>query len=925
MQSLTAAFETPLAEHTPCPFWFWNGDLDADEIRRQIDLMVAKGIRAFVLHARHGLKIEYLSEAWFEACAVALAKASDLGMKVWIYDEYNWPSGYAGGRVLARDPEYVARNLVVQRLYVEGPTAGNLSLERSGEVIAVAACRLEAVEPRFGDSLEVRNREPEPHRWTDTSLHAHTYAAGAPAVLGRPTPEGTLRLDLPEGRWCVFVARQHATDWNAAYSTNRYPDLINGTAVDAFIAETHEQYYRRFASQFGRTILGFFVDEPGFYNNFWDRNVGSVPWTSDFTREFEQRRGYDIREWFPVLWEHLGERTEQVRFDYWKTVGELLQERFFGKLGCWCEAHGVGLTGHLHWEEWLMTMTRHSVNPFEALASLHVPGVDKIDEVTDKLSEKLVASVAHLTGRQRVLSETFANIGWKLAPPYMKRMIDAQYVRGVNWLSCHAFYYSIEGFRQRECPPSEFFQNPWWGHSRPLWDYVSRLSAVMSSGQHVAAVAIYYPIDQAWVGMTPAAPGPFSGQVWEVWQLPSQELPVQRADVTMIRIGLSLLAHQYDFDLVDHTNLRRANTVEGRLRIGSQSYAAVIVPPVDVLAADVLSRLLALAAAGGTVIFVDRLAERVVNGDVPSDWPELRRQLRAMAQPGVLSLGRGAIGFVPWGVDAVARLLRLRLEPDVEVWLDEDQMITSDLNRGGMLRETRIQPLRSALRYIHRCTGGDDIYFVVNESDRRFTAHMRLVGGPTAEEWFPVSGERRGLPAAALGDGRLMLTLTFGPWESHLIVLGRGGAPEPPPWKVVQETCLTAWTLWLNGRVWEGPLCSWNELGASWYSGDGEYRATFQLAEPMRATTRILLDLGDVLETAEVAVNGKTVGALAWSPYRVDITDAVRCGVNALTVTVANTNANAFEHFERPSGLMGPVRLLTMTTETARESPEAPS
>ena len=43
------------------PFWFWNGRLDPDEIRRQIGEMAAQGVRGFFIHSRQGLHQPYLS------------------------------------------------------------------------------------------------------------------------------------------------------------------------------------------------------------------------------------------------------------------------------------------------------------------------------------------------------------------------------------------------------------------------------------------------------------------------------------------------------------------------------------------------------------------------------------------------------------------------------------------------------------------------------------------------------------------------------------------------------------------------------------------------------------------------------------------------------------------------------------------------
>ena len=37
------------------PFWSWNGTLEEDELKRQIDLMIDKGIYGAFMHARAGI------------------------------------------------------------------------------------------------------------------------------------------------------------------------------------------------------------------------------------------------------------------------------------------------------------------------------------------------------------------------------------------------------------------------------------------------------------------------------------------------------------------------------------------------------------------------------------------------------------------------------------------------------------------------------------------------------------------------------------------------------------------------------------------------------------------------------------------------------------------------------------------------------
>jgi nitrogen regulatory protein PII-like uncharacterized protein len=57
------------------PFWFWNGVMRKDEIRRQIDLMAAAGVRGFFIHSRQGLSTPYLSERFMDMVETAVDHA----------------------------------------------------------------------------------------------------------------------------------------------------------------------------------------------------------------------------------------------------------------------------------------------------------------------------------------------------------------------------------------------------------------------------------------------------------------------------------------------------------------------------------------------------------------------------------------------------------------------------------------------------------------------------------------------------------------------------------------------------------------------------------------------------------------------------------------------------------------------------------
>lgn len=95
-------------------FWAWNNVLNEREIRRQIQGFAQQKIAGFFIHSRCGLKTPYLSEQWFSAVEIAADEAGKQGLEVWLYDEDGWPSGFAGGLVVASDA-----SLCIQRLRLE--------------------------------------------------------------------------------------------------------------------------------------------------------------------------------------------------------------------------------------------------------------------------------------------------------------------------------------------------------------------------------------------------------------------------------------------------------------------------------------------------------------------------------------------------------------------------------------------------------------------------------------------------------------------------------------------------------------------------------------------------------------------------------------------------------------------------------------
>ena len=112
-----------------------------------------------------------------------------------------------------------------------------------------------------------------------------------------------------------------------------------------------------------------------------------------------------------------------------------------------------------------------------------------------------------------------------------------------------------------------------------------------------------------------------------------------------------------------------------------------------------------------------------------------------------------------------------------------------------------------------------------------------------------------------------------GPWELRF----------PPNWGAPDKVTLDT-------------LVSWSEHpdpGVRHFSGTATYAKTFEVpGDLLSAGRRVYLDLGQVRIMAAVKVNGKDLGLLWKPPYRLDVTDILKAGSNALEIGVTNLWVN---------------------------------
>jgi hypothetical protein len=511
----------PPSEYRPAPLWVWNEDLTVEKIRNQLTDFKDKGFGGVFVHPRPGLITPYLSEEWLSLFKETVRLGRELGLKVWIYDENSYPSGFAGGLVPAALPEAVRSGLKASRLKVP-----------SLRGVENPVCLLQEQGQDFLDITE-RVRAGE-----------------------KGWPEGSY--------WLLEVVKQEPSPWYGGFT---YVDLMRPGVTQAFLRLTLDAYKRVAGEEFGSTVPGTFQDEAEIApaGGAW-----AVNYTPALFSEFRERRGYDLKPELPRLFEDRGD-FQRLRHDFYLTCLELFIENWAKPYYDYCSANNLQLTGH-YWEhDW----PRPRINPDNLALSAyaHMPGIDILMNEWDlgvhaqfgnSRAVRELGSVANQLGRQRTLSETYGASGWDLTFFDQKRIGDWEYALGANFLNQHLVYSTIVGARKRDHPLSFSYHEPWWEAYRLMNDYFGRLSVALSAGLQLNHILVIEPTTSAWMYYSPA--------------VKNQNLERIGQDFQDFVHTLERL--QVEYDLGSEFTLKEYGLVDGKkLQLGQRAYDLVVLPP----------------------------------------------------------------------------------------------------------------------------------------------------------------------------------------------------------------------------------------------------------------------------------------------------------------------------------------------------------
>ncbi len=466
------------------PFWFWNGNMKEEEIARQIMEMKQKGIPGFMIHPRQGMEIPYLSREYFDRVRLAVKLAKKHDMEVWIYDEYPYPSGICAGEVLEDHPEYLSKRLRKKVQLIEGPARVRIDGEW-GKVLLARAYPLKDGRIDLEDYIELKGEVG-----TAYLQDIFQYSGLTPYNDKRYfTGDQVKRLEwqAPKGSYKVYLITECVTK-RFKYFEN-YIDTMNPRAIRRFIELTHERYKKEIGEEFGKTIKGFFTDEAAPFPQ-------EQPWSPLLAGKVNELYGIDLISGLPALWEGAGEMTARLRYAYWNTATDCFIEAYDQQLHQWCGENG------------LLYIGEKPIMRSKQLQHFDIPGIDnghqKVGSVANMLpgkyraNGKMVSSAAHFYDKKAALCEVGHSIGWGETMQDLKWMFDWLAVVGIDFWVIHGFFYTADGLKKYDAPPSSFFQMPWWEDAGILTKYVKDLGNFLKNTKRRVKILMMDPITSIW-------------------------------------------------------------------------------------------------------------------------------------------------------------------------------------------------------------------------------------------------------------------------------------------------------------------------------------------------------------------------------------------------------------------------------------------
>lgn len=874
LTAMRQGFVSPPMDARPMMRWWWFGPaVEPGELARELRTMKAGGIGGVEIQPVYPLALDdpqsgfhnmkFLSPEFLKSVGFAADTGRALGMRVSITLGSGWPYGGAWVPVT----EAAGRLRVMVTAILPGEASVPVPSMENGEKLLATF---------------VAPGSPEHYDAEHAQRVEKVDSGRLQATPGTDTPRVAL----------FFISSR------TGQQVKRPANGAEGFVIDHFSATAVQDHLKNVADP----LVKAFGEHPP-YSVFSDSlEVYESDWTPDFLAEFRNRRGYDLTPYLPELAAGTGPQAADLRYDWGRTLAELIDQNYLAAINAWARAHHTEFRSQSYGIPAVTLSSNSRVDLPEGEGSQwHGPFS----------FTRWATSASHVYGRPVTSSETWT---WLHSPPFratpldMKAEADTFFLQGINQLMGHGWPYSPPSAGD---PGYSFYaaavfnnHNPWWIVMPDVTAYLTRMSWLLRQGKPANDVAVLLPEEDAQARFRP-------GRATVSDQMPQLLGP---------DLVPAILDAGYNFDFIDSEAIDRVGI----------HYPVLVIPHVERLPLATYRKIEAYVRSGGIVLATQAPPSRAPGFlEGPRDTPAVEQISQELFAPGAKNVKvvekTGDLGA------AIAAFLK----PDVA-----------------------LDPVTPEVGFIHGRLADADLYFLANTDNRphTFTATFRTKR-QAAAWWDPFSGKITGA-----GSGP-SFSITLAPYASRVVVftdqpIAASAAETVTHFAPVDLSHDWKITLDRTGFSETMPtLHSWAEDAAGkYYSGTATYTRTLEAPENLPAGGSAILDFGEgtpvprsrlnlpgmrtwfdapLRDAAVVYVNGKRAGSVWHPPFRLDIGPYLHAGSNELKIVAANTAINELagraptdyrllwmrygkrfapqdtDHLQPlPSGILGPLRLV---------------
>ena len=901
------AFRNPPHSALIQAMWFWQGgNFSKEGITKDLEAMKQAGLGAIVIfNIDYNVKNKlwkdhtYRGDKYWDALLHAAKEADRLGLTLGMS---NAP-GYCGTGGPWIPEQMNMRRLVWTDTIVTGGKKVKLNLPK----------------PKLSAAAGKMNTQKISSIYDEIAVLAVPQNGAAVPVkevinLNKSLkPDGSLVWNSPRGQWRVYRIGYVPT----MAESHPLPDDMQGRTFEADkLDRATSRYHWENVIEPIKTHLGKYYGKSFNVLHIDSYESGTQNWSRTFRDEFMKRKGYDPVPWLvsmgtPVLGFKPGQyngglmgglspaadrtiigspdQTKRFEWDLCDLVGRLFTENI--QIGV-DAVHKDGLK--FSYEPYAGPF-----NTLEGAAMADIPmatfwtHINGFDFSSTNFNgtgntQPLVVGAARAANKQIIASESFTGMPrlsrFDESPKKLKYLVDGAFTCGVNQLMLHQWVHQPFDDKYQPGMCNNYWgthfsrYQTWFEPGKAFFNYVIHSQAILQHGRQV--------ID----GLTIDSGNDY----------------------------YSDYISSYDF-VNDNT------TVEGGLiKLGSgRSYYYISYPDnnTDILP-EVAAKLKRLALQGAVVVMPVRWSASPGMKDYPHCDQVVEEISDEMFSSPALS----------------ARVVRSVKEARTLLGLPDDFSV-----------QDALEP--DKIEFAHRTDGKEDLYFVTNRSEKSQNVSLKFrVAGKQPEIWdanrmtitdAPVwkqdakstevslfLGSREALFVAFRRDAANQLhasavkPLTDGlQWQSEgdQIYLSQAGQAKitynTGLEKIVHSSAPLQTTIEGSWDVAFAPKLGdkfnarfdkpedWSKNtneNIRYFSGTATYTNNFNVgADLFSSHGKIELDLGNVYDIARVKINGSKYLTLWYAPFKTDITEYLKPGMNSIEIEVTNTWANALIGDER--------------------------